>query len=299
MFNTLLREIITLSVLSTENSKAAAISTIAVFATELLILLIIFPIGYGLYIYKESPEKPVIHSFSILLQTLGAVSYFYGDNINPIMQRYGEELDCDDSCINNNRIAAVMALGLSLIIFYLFPQVTNKISIMISWENVGTGWYSAIDMIGIILKLDIVFTIVEIMTQTDEFCSTNDVGLSSPFIVICFFAGVFAMIIYGVYSCVKLDNSDKCKCITFAFFLLVFCLPMYLLADNQQPLDCAFGCDTFAANMTENEINCEMYGNSGLRIGFTTLSFLIVIFTPLAFGCCHICHEEVPDELPT
>ena len=200
----------------------------------------------------------------VTTQIIASMLYFYGDNINYILERYGENLGCGDVCVENNRIAAVVTLGLSLILFHITPGVLRKIAKMNDWKYTETGWKSALDMLVIIVKIDTVFTVVAIMAQTDEYCNSTDVGLSWSFVVICFFAGLVAMIVYGVFSCYKLDNSDKCKCITLAFFLLLFCFPMYLLADNQQPIDCAFGCDTFAANMTQNEINCNMRGSAGL-----------------------------------
>ena len=205
--------------------------------------------------------------------------YYYGDNINFILERYGEDLGCGDACIENNRIAAVVTLGMSLILFHITPGILKKIAIMNDWEDPETGWSYALDMLVVIVKIDTVFTVVAIMAQTGEFCSSVDVGLSWSFVVICFFAGLVAMIVYGVFSCSdKLDNAASSIYINIAFFLLQFCFLVYLLADNQQPLDCAFGCDTFAANMTQNEIDCNMRGSAGLRLGFMGATLLIVIF---------------------
>ena len=187
---------------------------------------------------------------------------------------------CGDACVENNRIAAVITLGLSLILFHITPGVLRKIAKLNDWKNPETGWKSALDMLVVIVKIDTVFTVVAIMAQTDEFCSLKDVVLSFLFVVISFFAGLVAMIVYGAFSCYKLRKIKKIICITiaFAFFPLLFCFPMYLLADNQQPIDCAFGCDTFAANMTQNEIDCNMIGSAGLRLGFMGVTLLIVIF---------------------
>ena len=215
---------------------------------------------------------------------------------NYILERYGEDLGCGDVCVENNRIAAVVTLGLSLILFQVTPGVLRKIAKMNKdWKYEETGWKSALDMLVVIVKIDTVFTVVAIMAQTDEYCNSTDVGLSWSFVIICFFAGLVAMIVYGVFSCYKLHNSDKCKCITLAFFLLLFCFPMYLLEDNQQPIDCAFGCDTFAANMTQNEINCNMRGSAGLRIGFMGVTLLIVIFVPSWLLCGSKYYNDKPD----
>jgi hypothetical protein len=37
---------------------------------------------------------------------------------------------------------------------------------------------------------------------------------------------------------------------------LAFGFILYMLADNEQPMDCGFDCDTFAANQTINDLDC-------------------------------------------
>ena len=94
------------------------------------------------------------------------------------------------------------------------------------------------------------------------------------------------MIIYSVYS---FDAIKKDKNVSFivpmACILLVIIAPMYILADNLQPLDCAFGCDTFALNQTRNEIGCNRVGNSALRFAFTIITFIIVLTLSIIFFC--------------
>lgn len=59
--------------------------------------------------------------------------------------------------------------------------------------------------------------------------------------------------------------------------ILVICFPLYMLADNAQPLDCAWGCD-FVAN--KDMMGCEERKNSAMKLSFviTTLIGYTVIF---------------------
>ena len=295
ILNTITREII---VLATDDGRTAGLATIITYGVEGLIILIIIQLIYVIFLIVTSEDNPA-RCFNVIMvttQIIASMLYYYGDNINFILERYGEDLGCGDVCVENNQIAAVITLGLSLILFQVMPGVLRKIAKMNKdWQYEETGWKSALDMLVVIVKIDTVFTVVAIMAQTDEYCNSTDVGLSSSFVIISFLAGLVAMIVYGVFSCVKLDDSDKTKCITLAFFLLLFCFPMYLLADNQQPIDCAFGCDTFTANMTQNEIDCNMRGSAGLRLGFMGVTLLIMIFVPLGLICGSLLSGDTPD----
>lgn len=79
------------------------------------------------------------------------------------------------------------------------------------------------------------------------------------------------------------DGRIWCHLFPMLFLILLFiCFPLYLLADNAQPLDCDFGCDFLAKNKTLNALSCNAYGNSALRLSFTLVTFIIItsMFTP-------------------
>ena len=59
--------------------------------------------------------------------------------------------------------------------------------------------------------------------------------------------------------------------------IVTICLPFYLLADNFQPLDCAFSCDTIVANATISTTTCNRMANSAVRLGFTLTTLIIVL----------------------
>ena len=145
---------------------------------------------YGKFLLDASEDEQhlCLYAIKVLTQTLASTLYNYGENINFILERYGGDLGYGDVCVENNRIAAVITLGLSLILFHITPGVLRKIAKMNDWKNPETGWKSALDMLVIIVKIDTVFTVVAIMAQTDEFCSLKDVVLSSLFVVISFFS---------------------------------------------------------------------------------------------------------------
>ena len=67
---------------------------------------------------------------------------------------------------------------------------------------------------------------------------------------------------------------------------------MYMLVDNDQPLGCAFDCDTFAANQTIYDMRCNVGANGGLRLGFTLMTLLIVVILGLVLFCTAVCSDD-------
>jgi hypothetical protein len=136
-------------------------------------------------------------------------------------------------------------------------------------------------MITVYIKVDIVFKAIAVMTQTDAFCSHTDLALSASFITICILVGLAIMIIDCLYAISKTD----------AWYLIGACVPLafgfilYMLADNEQPMDCGFDCDTFAANQTINDLDCDIQTNSGLRLGFMLVTLGIVVVVGLLLFC--------------
>ena len=241
---------------------------------------------------RERKGTPHDHRATfILLEASAAVFYFFGDNFNYIAQNYREELNCRQGCINNIKIATGVLLGLALIIFNIAPPVLGTLveifkekngNFKTKWEE-EEEWYTTPRMVTSIVKIDTLYTVITIMVQTDEFCGIVDLSISITFFIIVFFLGTAAIIIYAIYSYVMIE--DGTHYITASCALLVSGLPLYMLADNQQPIDCAFGCDTFAANTTRNELECDLRGNNAMRLVFMLVALGIFIPALLLLFC--------------
>ena len=324
---TISREIIILATHEDQDREKAALADVVIFSILGFIFLCIFPAIYIISKLRSSVGITVTTEallVAILAELLASMLYYYGDNINYMTQRYGEELGCGAQCITNNKIAALITLQVSLIVFFVLPLLTRK---YLKRKGSGrnhkrgfvnsseTGWYTAVYMIGIILQIDTLYTISIAVTDTlfaitavahdFEFCSNNVIIVSSSLLIIYFLIGAFAIIIIGRYVCLKIDNNDKWYYITGAGMVLIICLPLYMLADNEQPLDCAFGYDRFA-NATEVDFNfdfqCTTRGNTGLRLGLMLLILVVVTILSCMFFICnakegktYIIHDDEDD----
>ena len=288
MLNSICREIVSLSAPDDSERRAAGIATVVLFVLVIVLFFGILSSINVIYLcckYVNNKEALFFKMAFLLVEILGATLYFYGDNISFIFDQYGDALGCSQQCMENNRIAAVITLGLALMFYHLFPPCLHKVATLCELPE-PTPWYSASSMMTTILKVDALFTIVVIMAQTTDFCSNVDLSISVAFLVISVVVGIILMIVYSAISYSSNQDKEWRWIVPLACILLVVIFPMYILADNLQPLDCAFGCDTFAFNQTQNEISCNEVGNSALRLGFTVVAFITVAFLSSVFFCC-------------
>ena len=314
MLNTIVREITTLATRDNENQHGAAISNVVVLCVLCLIFVIVNVVLFFVSLCSSANDRNnnlsclsiIRRAIIVTVQTLGAMLYIYGDNIGYILQNYSEELGCGTQCVINNRIAAVLTLGLALVILHLFPIAFRKLDVVIhvcfdDWDDKTSPWNTGMDLITLFVKIDILYTTIAIMTQTSEFCSHTDMALSIAFVVLCLVAGIAFMVIDFFYACTIIykhdeDNIGLGSCVMIpSCVLLALSLCMYLITDNEQPLDCGFGCDTFAANQTMNEISCNVTANSGVRLGFMLVATGIVATLAVIWIIIGLCTEQKVD----
>lgn len=148
------------------------------YSITMFIFLCVCPVIYIIYKIIKSKDRIVYKLCLILLQLLGTLLYAYGDNIGYILGSYGEELGCDSSCIRHNNIAATLALGIAILTFSIIPPAFRKVAKVIGHKGKEKRWSSTLDMMSSIIRIDILYTAVAIMTQTDEFCGIIDTRIS-------------------------------------------------------------------------------------------------------------------------
>ncbi|XP_064400105.1 uncharacterized protein LOC135346419 [Halichondria panicea] len=286
MLNTILQETITLS---KGDRVASARAAIIVFV--LCIIILFGPLTIGHYVYLCIARKNPVSFITSLLEIMGVLFFFYGNNITSIINNWRIELGCDSQCVLDNQIAAAFSLGMSLIIFQIVPSVLKKLLKLLKRKQQhvkktrSPDWYTALDLITMFIKINTIYSAIVGMTQSTDFCSSTEVAASSVFLSICVLLGFASELIdyfYALDTNLKSNKEyiDKSfnQLVTIGMILIVtICLPFYLLADNFQPLDCAFSCDTIVANATISTTTCNQTTNSGVRLGFTLTTLIIVL----------------------
>ena len=281
LLNNVFREIITVS---NGNLKASATAAVVMFV--LVAVLFFGPLTIVYFVYKCILKHSYISFISSSIQTIGALLYYYGDNITFLIDTFNPELGCEENCVTGNRVAAVISLGLALIIIQIVPPIVHKFKKEGNFKKTP-DWNSALDMITVLVKMDALYTTIVLMAHSsDEFCSTADVATSISLITIFVIVGVVVEAMQYYYALTTNENKKVffTHLTTLGLFAFIICLPLYILADNFQPLDCAFRCDTFAANTTIHEINCNQTANNGVRLAFNAIVFIVVsVFSVVYF----------------
>ena len=141
--------------------------------------------------------------FSFILQSLGAVLYFIGDNLSKLVNRYNKSLKIAE-------IAGTVCIAIALVFFLFVPQISHllfdakkmcvktkkpvpKTEIILVkpandeyYEQASKDkkfddklWCTAIDTITLILKVEVLYSAVMAMTTASEnVCSERDKYLS-------------------------------------------------------------------------------------------------------------------------
>ena len=256
------------------NAKTAAKISLGTYIALhiVLFLAIYFFQPCSTYRAYRKNNRHKVNMLLIISQTIASLLFFYGDNIYILLRRYSQELECGEQCLDNNLKAATVTLCLSLILFQVFPHALEKVAEMYFnnyTQEESKGYGSALSMLVTVVKIDNVYTltITVLITETEDFCTLGWILVS-----ICSGAGVIIITIYCIHSVKSLDKLKKFTVICI-FFSLLGCLLAYLLADNQQPLDCALKCNTLPANTTE--IDCDRVKSAATR--FSLLAITIII----------------------
>lgn len=249
LINSVIGDIIDLAVYHGGSSKAAGIASVVTFVTVTVVIFGGLVFANILYLLRKKDEMLWIKISLLLIQSLGALLYFYGDNIVQIVAKYGDELGCGMTCLSYNKVAAMIASGSALLFFIEFPTCFHRIVKLLDYKEKNTGWFSASGMIGTYIKIDALYnTVVVAAADVDDFCNNIDISINTTFLLICILTGIGLMVVNSHYAATLLKKSEHKQhswIAYFVFIILALLFPLFLLTDNRQPLDCAFRCDTF------------------------------------------------------
>ena len=258
------------------NEKASAVAAVSIFGI-LNGIFILIAICNSCYLCYDKHEHSKWNHLSLAIQAIGATLYFLGDHLSVLLSRHGNELCCDtECCLANSKIAGVVCQGVALVIFLVVPPAFHK---LIS-ECRDEPWYTPIDAITMILKIDTLYSMVITMVESPDSCSDINIAVSTVFLGLLWIMGCIYGSIY-IYRSVDETEIRKVKIATAIIIVCVsmLCLPFYLLVDNNLPLDCVCRYDanmtvnsTQTFNMTHDTTNTC---NQGVSIGRLVSIFII------------------------
>ena len=180
-------------------------------------------------------------SIVAIFTAIGGLFYLIGDNLPPLIREYGEQLSCDQICIDHSESAVLIMLGLAAILYLPIVISGNKGCDDTSLKTPGS--VAAILLLAKLTDLDLMYTLIERITS--GVCpreSTVTAAWVYYGIFVLAFLGFFLMAIN--FYMFKRDDSgedEKPQDVVLANInsvLVCICLAGYLLADNMLPLAC-------------------------------------------------------------
>ena len=290
MMNTIVREIISLSSENGGNRSSGAIACIVSFVLILVLFfgsLVAIDIGHDACHTTAADVR--LRAAFMIIQSVGAILYYFGNNLVYISKIYGSELGCSESCFNMSRVAAMIFLGGALAYFQLIPPCLQKIARLFNYEKKHHEGFSAANMIAIFVKIDALFNTVSLASRKFRYsCSSFTIALTTAFIIFCIVLGNMITLVNFIYTLRILRKSNKKQLVSqfmtnFILFLLLFIsFPPYLLTDNTLPLECAFRCSApyYLNNTSLISSSCNIK-ISGLRLSFSAILFVTIITVSL------------------
>ena len=212
---------------------------------------------------------------------LGGLLYFIGDNLPPVMDVYGDQLDCDEVCVQRTQAAGLGMLAIAAITY--FPTVVHRTFTHDLNEPPDNSFrktpvsVTVFSLMATLTELDLVYTAIE-RASSDGTCPSESTVVSAwVYWAVYAFAFLF-LVVLAVNIRIKCKKLFDGLCANIHSILVFVCLATYLLADNTLPLAC-----TGSAAGSER-INDEV--RVALWIPAVAIGCYGLVFTILWKLCC-------------
>lgn len=296
--------VVSLVVLTEPDRQQAALASIIVFAITTTTILTVNSIDFFIDLLpsKQSPHNKVswLLVLSKILTVIGVTCYYIGNNLPGILSGFSSELGCDAECIESGQIASVYFLFVALTTFIFLPEIFRKANKVLddtySVHHIRKDLYTeyhvqylVFRMLALVLDFDTIYTGVwEFAFDNSEDCDADDIIGSSACVLTGWVTWSVYTITYVYYltsiktMLQKINNKGPERCCLNALYFTTLILffttffPVYILADNVEPLSC--GCGDVGGNTSSTLRSCE--ARSGVletRIAFYFYEMMILI----------------------
>ena len=183
-----------------------------------------------------------------ILTAVGGMFYLIGDNLPPLIREYGEQLGCNQICIEQTESAGLIMLALAAFL-YLPIVISGKFEIRwkdpdksLKWKTPGS--VAAFLLLSKLTDLDLVYTLTERIVSgvCPRESTVTTAWVYYGIFVVAFLVFSLLAINFYMYQRDEDGKEDKpCTDISLANInsvLVCVCLAGYLLADNMLPLAC-------------------------------------------------------------
>jgi len=212
-------------------SKDAAIAALVMFG---MIGAIVILLSIGISICSCVLKRSLAAGLAWILQIVITLLYFYGKNMNAIMLRYGIFIGCHENCQRINHYFTLSSLVLAILFLtYAIPELHNM---MPNSKNDHQRWLYLLRVIFIFVNANAIYSTLSIVPP-DISCSTYAVVLSTVCLILISIVGGIKIILFSLNH--SYLSSIFYSLIHNVVIHVIWCLalPIYLLSDNQLPLE--------------------------------------------------------------
>ena len=287
---------------TSSDNEREAIGAVAVFVTFGVIALIAMMIISAILTVKikNNQRYYIVSDFIVIFATL---LYYVGDNLHPVLETYGEELSCDETCVEDAQTAGRCLLFAALILFRVSPKLlrkwlqVNQVDVVEIEATKKPNLFSAafiVHILALLIDYDAIFSSVwgDFFTP-NGMCTPSQLRGSWACWAISFLIGVVFVILYFYLENGRLSNAFcDCKpspntCLMLVALVIICFLPgMYLLGDNDEPIGCVcngFNTTTGCSEITGYQVRFGMMGGTiALTVAAVTIAILFFILNQYA-----------------
>ncbi len=240
-----------------ETNRRSAIAIIVLFSV--VGFLVLLTVSFLVFCYSEHTCK---ESWAWMFQILLAIFYYYGKNINGIMIHYGAFLGCGESCQKTNQYIALTLLMLAILfVTYIIPKVHGIIQKSSKKNSQPRYGHFIFGVIAVYVNANAIFATLSLI-PADIQCTLYAVILTSVCLVVIAIVAVIKII---VDTLTEDDDDDDDEdndstqilpawydfILLFGYISLLFLVPVYLLGNNQLPLE-YMNCNSTQETVTDN-----------------------------------------------
>ena len=256
------------------DERAEAISALVLSVALPTVVYIVGAIISFIYIVRNESQYWV-QAISVMI---GGLLYLVGDNLPPVMEEYGGQLNCTEGSVCFERVQAATFGLLVISAIGYFPSFIHRAFTHKSEDESNTKTPVSVKIFALmasLTELDLVYTAIQRVSST---CPDNSTVISIWVYWALYTVAFLVLLLLSVNMQIKCKECFDTTCSCIHSILIFICQALYLLADNTLPLAC-----TGAALMNTDTLRIIQ---ASLWAPTLTIALYALIFTIGWKWCC-------------
>ena len=217
------------------DERAEAISALVLSVALPTVVYIIGAIISFTYIVRNDRQYWV-QALSVMI---GGLLYLVGDNLPPVMEEYGGQLNCTEGSVCFQRVQAATFGLLVISAIGYFPPFIHRVFTHKSEDESHSKTPVSVQIFALMASLtevDLVYTAIQRVSST---CPDNSTVISTWVYWALYTVAFLLLLLLSVNVQIKCKECFDTTCSCIHPILIFICLALYLLVDNTLPLACS------------------------------------------------------------